>query len=986
MNTKIFLLIILLIFFLIFSNNSFSQTQNVGIGTNTPDNSAILHLDVSNDINYPTKKGLLIPVVTASQRNSIISPAKGLLVFVPDDNNFYFNSGTSASPVWTVLLSSVNGILPVSKGGTGLGTLPANGQLLIGNGTDYTLATITAGTGINITNAAGSITISTTASAIDHNSLLNLQKAGSGINWGHIDDQTQTIAGAKTFSANLTAPVFISNIADGTPPLTVTSLTKVINLNADMLDSLHAWDFVKIGGTAGGDLSGTYPDPKVVKIQSNAVIAGTPNDGQILRWKASNNQWEYYGPTGIVTSVTVNMPLEFSMTGNGSSGDVIIGGTWANQNQNLIFASPNGSVGAPSFRSLVENDLPTISVSKLTGILPIANGGTGTSTAPTDGQLLIGNTAGGYSVANLTAGTGITITNGNGTISIASINSGTVTEVGLALPSEFSVANSPITGSGTLTGAWVSQSANKVFAAPESADGTPSFRLLKENDIPTLTFNKFTGELPVVKGGTGTNSLTGMLKGNGTSAITGITNTKNNITFWADDNYIGGDSKVSWDGSKFYIDGDLEVTGTIDPKSLIFIPQSTGPTNVIGELYYDTEDNKLLIRTASTYEPILTGALGAANGDVSGTYPTLTVAKIQGINVSTTDPTNGQILKYNGIEWAPADPSSAAETDPVVKAIVGIVKSNGTTISAAVAGTDYLAPFGSQTANTVFAAPSGGDGTPSFRILDVTDIPNLDAAKITSGTLPVDRGGTGTATLTGMLKGNGTSAISAVNNTAGNLTYWSDANTISGDANLTWNSVTPKLKVLGNMESITSTLTPQTTAPTATEGSLYYNNDENAVKVFDGTSWNNLATNNLVVMSAYLNANQNLDNNNWFLIKFNSEEFDSHSSYDVSTGEFTVPVSGYYQVSANVKATLNQNDSYYLEIAIYVNGLIYAEGNIARGNSTDFRASTSITNLIKLTLGDKITIYANDHYTGTPQAIGSATKPYITYLTIHQVK
>jgi len=43
-------------------------------------------------------------------------------------------------------------------GGTGLTAIPTNGQLLIGNGTGYTLNTLTAGTGLTVTNAAGSIT------------------------------------------------------------------------------------------------------------------------------------------------------------------------------------------------------------------------------------------------------------------------------------------------------------------------------------------------------------------------------------------------------------------------------------------------------------------------------------------------------------------------------------------------------------------------------------------------------------------------------------------------------------------------------------------------------------------------------------------------------------------------------------------------------------------------------------------------------------
>lgn len=59
------------------------------------------------------------------------------------------------------LTTDVSGILPIANGGTALSTAPANGQLLIGNGTNYTLSTLTAGSGISITNGAGSITLAT---------------------------------------------------------------------------------------------------------------------------------------------------------------------------------------------------------------------------------------------------------------------------------------------------------------------------------------------------------------------------------------------------------------------------------------------------------------------------------------------------------------------------------------------------------------------------------------------------------------------------------------------------------------------------------------------------------------------------------------------------------------------------------------------------------------------------------------------------------
>ena len=61
------------------------------------------------------------------------------------------------------------------------------------------------------------------------------------------------------------------------------------------------------------------------------------------------------------------------------------------------------------------------------GITAIQNGGTGLGTLPTDGQLLIGDT-GAYSLNTLTAGRGISVTNGPGSISIASVFTAPVTK------------------------------------------------------------------------------------------------------------------------------------------------------------------------------------------------------------------------------------------------------------------------------------------------------------------------------------------------------------------------------------------------------------------------------------------------------------------------------------------------------------------------------------------------------------------------------
>ena len=62
------------------------------------------------------------------------------------------------------------------------------------------------------------------------------------------------------------------------------------------------------------------------------------------------------------------------------------------------------------------------SVISLQTPVAVANGGTGTATY-TPGQLLIGNNAGGLTPATLTAGSNITVTNGNGAITIAATGS-----------------------------------------------------------------------------------------------------------------------------------------------------------------------------------------------------------------------------------------------------------------------------------------------------------------------------------------------------------------------------------------------------------------------------------------------------------------------------------------------------------------------------------------------------------------------------------
>lgn len=220
--------------------------------------------------------------------------------------------------------------------------------------------------------------------------------------------------------------------------------------------------------------------------------------------------------------------------------------------------------------------------------------------------------------------------------------SGTVTSVGLALPTGLTVTGSPITGAGTLTGAWASQTAKAFLAAPTASAGTPTFRAMVAADMPNsgAVAGNLNGTWPTlnINGNTVTNA---MLQATAVTAAKVVANTLTNTT-------------------------------------LATMPTMTVKSNITGA-------------TATPADNTVTAMLDAEMGAAQGTIAFRGATDWQGLAPST-----GSILQSNG---AGANPSWVSPS-AAIPAAVGIghrlTLSTGTPIltgTVSAAATIYSTPY-----------------------------------------------------------------------------------------------------------------------------------------------------------------------------------------------------------------------------------------------------------------------------------------------------
>jgi len=392
----------------------------------------------------PGTEGVVVPSGTTGQRAG--SPTNGVIRYNTTSQTFegYANS------IWRDF-SLTGGVTSFSAGTTGLtpgtattGAITLGGILIGANG-----GTGVANTGKTIT-LGGSLTLSGA-----HNLTLT-----------------------QTGATNVTLPTTgtLATLA-GSETLTNKTMSGASNT------------FLNIGNSSLTNSSVTYNGVTVALGASGTITANTTNALTVGTGLQLDSGTTFNGSVARTISVATNGITDALL--RQSSGLSVIGRS-ANSTGNVadIAAASDHQVLRRSGSTVDFGAVNLAQANATTGTLPVTSGGTG-QTSYTNGELLIGNSTGNtLTKATLTAGSNVTITNAAGSITIASSNpGGTVTSVGLSLPAEFTVTNSPVTGSGTLTGAWANATQAYFFAGPVSSTGTPTFRAIAVSDVPTLNQN-----------------------------------------------------------------------------------------------------------------------------------------------------------------------------------------------------------------------------------------------------------------------------------------------------------------------------------------------------------------------------------------------------------------------------------------------------------------------------------------------------------------
>ncbi|TXH25071.1 MAG: hypothetical protein E6Q96_09550 [Cyclobacteriaceae bacterium] len=679
-------------FFLSLAFSSHVSFSQVGIGTETPSSHAVLEL------RSPTgNQGFLVPRLSTAQRTAAAFTSAlsvnetGLLVFDTDTNKFYYWGGTG----WVVIEDSVgtdNQTLSFAAG---------TGQLSISSGNTITISgTAPGGT------AGGDLTGSYPNPTIANNAVTSAK-----INDGAVT-ATKLANTAVTAGTYGTATQVPQIIVDAQGRITGVTLVTIAGIAPS--------------GAAGGDLTGTYPNPTVA---ANAISSAEITDGSIT--------------SADITDATI------------ATADLANGSVTATKlaNTTVTAATYGTATQVPQLTVDAQGRITSVVNTTIAGVAPAGAAGgdlTGTYPNPTVAANAISSTEitdGTITSSDITDGTIATADLANASVTAAKLANTAVTPATYGTATQVpqltvdaqgritGVVNTTISGvapagtaGGDLTGTYPNPTvANSAITSAKITDGTIASADLADGSVtalklantavtpatygtatqvPQLTVDaqgRITGVVNttisgVAPAGTAGGDLTGTYP-NPTVAANAITSAKIvdgtiatgdladasitdlKISAVAPSKITAGGATtgqvLKWNGTNWAPQGDAgSVTsitagtgltgGTITTTGTIALA-NTGTAGTYGsatQVPVFTTDTQGRVTAVTNTTIAGTAPGGTAAGDLNGTYPSPTVDGIQGRAVAATAPTTGQVLEWDGTNWTPSTDDIGSLTLP----------------------------------------------------------------------------------------------------------------------------------------------------------------------------------------------------------------------------------------------------------------------------------------------------------------------------------
>jgi hypothetical protein len=662
---------------LLTASNAFSQ---VGIGTNTPAASAAL--EVTSDAN---NKGILIPRITATQKDAISSPAQGLLIYqTTAPSGFYYYSGTA----WKLIANQADTELKVDK---------VTGKDLSTN--DYTTSEKTklaAITGTNTgdqdlsnlaTNAALDLKANTadlitsldtkvdkvTGKDLSTNDYTTAEKtklaAITGTNTG---DQT-SITGNAGSATKLATPRKINNVDfDGTADITITSAVDAGAISGTMA--------VANGGTGATTVNGIL------------ATLGLANNNVAIGAEA--------GTPGGVNSNTVAIGGGAGRSGQGQSaiGIGYVAGT-ENQGANGIAIGSNTAQANQASQAIA---LGYAAGQYNQGANAVAIGSFAGNNAQQANSIAIN-------------ATGASLNPTNAGFYVDPIRSAAASQAILYYdPTTKEITSATASGSFVDLSTDQTIAGNKTFSSDLSINGVKIGKGTGQNDQNTaigagalsssnasgtrntavgyLALKDYSGTSFDNNTGVGYFNMIGLTTGGGNTSVGA--ETMFNVASGSNNTGIGNQSLISTSGNNNVGVGTRSGDNLTTGSNNTFIGTQARTTSAGA-----TISNATAIGYDALVETDNTIQLGNASVSNVKTSGTLTAGSITYPNVSGT---NGQVLTTNGsgaASWSTPSISTISGILPVanggtgISTLTGIVKGNGTnSMTAAVPGTDYISP------------------------------------------------------------------------------------------------------------------------------------------------------------------------------------------------------------------------------------------------------------------------------------------------------